>query len=265
MANSSPELLGSFVLSGVWSDTDSYRTTKQTSEIHSLKLAMSTILDDQTKMPKCALTPVTRSRTFCPKTKPEFSAIGIVDLVVNKFDFWMPFFTSENNGSVLLWESAALPFVDVLSLDCTSSPVLLFKNGLNDELVETTVEESSVLSTLGRIVVDDDDDDASLDELFWNADGRSKPDFIGFGRDELRLVCSFSSFWLFSSRTILTFVTTSFYTFKQIFRAFRRMITHWSTEWLVIRRKKLRLPFVWDILLKFSAKLLANSKLFIWG
>ncbi len=66
----------------------------------------------------------------------------------------------------MLCESAALPFVDVFSLDCTSSSVLLFKNGLNEELVDTTVEESSVLlSTLGRIVVDDDDD-ASLDELF---------------------------------------------------------------------------------------------------
>jgi len=46
--------------------------------------------------------------------------------------------------------------------------VLLFRNGLNDELVDTTVEESSVLRTLGRIAVDDDDDDddASLVELF---------------------------------------------------------------------------------------------------
>lgn len=78
--------------------------------------------------------------------------------------------------------------------------MLLFENGLNEELVDTT---------LGRIVVDDevdddDDDDgdgdASLDELFWNADGRNKPDLIGFGRDEPKLVCSFSSFWLFSSR-----------------------------------------------------------------
>lgn len=200
------------------------------------------------------LTPVTRSRTFCPKTKPEFSAIGIVDLVVNKFDFGIPFLTKENNGSELLWDSAAFPFVDDLSLDCTSSSVLL--NGLNDELVETTVEESSVLSTLGRIVVDDDA--SLLDELFWKAEGRNKPDFIGFGREEFKLVCSLSSFWLFSSK-ILTFEKTSI-NFGQYLMEFR--IPQHSSNSGMNARIKMHLPFVWDILLNFSAKfVLAKSKL----